>query len=190
MELGFQTQSAKWIYVGDTAGTNWYFWDKEADKAVPITSDNLRCIVLGIDVIEREFKGKTSIKVVLTVNAGDTYKIQFGINTWFAKTFIVRLAQLSAIELASPITIKTRKGEDGSKVIFGSIFDSFGKTIKKPESLSYDECDETKLLTLITEIDKKLHVKHNTEDDGLEEELTSIKDESDLDEAKKELFPF
>lgn len=149
MTLGFVNTQIKNIYIGSKAAKSpWYFWNKEKEEPVPIESTCLGCVLINIEVIHREYKGKTYPKLSLTINAGETLRILCGLETWFSKTLLVRLNQLSVSDLNQQLYIHARMGVEGG-VIFGYLQNSYLEWVKKPEGLEYNNLDEVSLAELV-----------------------------------------
>jgi hypothetical protein len=156
MALGFVNTQIKNIYIGNKAVKSpWYFWNKEKEEVEPIEATCLGCVLINIDVIHREYKGKTYPKLSLSINAGETLRILCGLETWFSKTLVARLNQLSVQELSQQIYIHARMGEEGG-VIFGYLQNSYLDWVQKAKELEYGKLDEVALAEMIYAIRDKL----------------------------------
>lgn len=177
MTLGFVETQSKYIFVGSKSqGSPWYFWNKEAESAAPIMRTCLNCILINIEIIHKEFKGKTYPKLVLTLNAGEIYKLATGLETWFAKTIVIRLAQVDSVALTAPIYIHAKQGENDGNVIFGYLQNAQMEWIKKPEGFDYKTYDEVAIAEHIYKIAEKLKLqpqKHFEVDPDTGEAMTS-----------------
>lgn len=158
MTLGFIETQSKFIFIGSKAqGSPWYFWNKEAESAAPIMRTCLNCTLINLEIIHKEFKGKTYPKLVITVNAaGENYKLATGLETWFAKTVVIRLAQLDPIALTAPIYIHAKQGENDGNVIFGYLQNAQQEWVKKPEGFDYKTYDEVAIAEHVYKIVEKL----------------------------------
>lgn len=155
-ELGFFDSESKYIYVGSTQPNSpWYFWNKETEQPIPITKSNLKCHITGIEVVLKEYKSEIKPKLQLHINANENYILQAGLNTWFAKTLLVRLVALNEVMLSSRISIEAKIGEE-AKIVFVSVCNAHKEWVKKPENIDYKDLDEVALYELVEKIKEKL----------------------------------
>lgn len=156
MTLGFIDTRSKYIYVGSKAPNSpWYFYEQEK-KELPIFVNCLSCYLINIEVTHKEFKGKTSPKLLVSLNAGENYKVQCGLETWFAKSLIVRLSQLDSVALSSQLYLHAYCGND-NKVVFAGLQNAQLEWVKKPENFEYKQySDEVAIAEEVYKIAEKL----------------------------------
>jgi hypothetical protein len=155
-ELGFFDSESKYIYVGSTQPNSpWYFWNKETEQPIPITKSNLKCHITGIEVVLKEYKSEIKPKLQLHINANENYVIQTGLNTWFAKTLLVRLVAMDQVMLSSRVSIQAQIGED-AKIVFVSVCNAHKEWVKKTENIDYKDLDEVALYELVEKIQSRL----------------------------------
>ena len=119
VNLGLSTESPrKWLYVGQEQGTCWYF--RHNNENVPVIENSLTGYLKVARLETKEFKGKSELKLQLTIDAGIKYVIQSGVNTVFSRGVLLALNLLSEAELLKPITISVRPGNQES-IVLGSV---------------------------------------------------------------------
>lgn len=143
MELGLNNVETvpNYIYVG---GQNCAWYTVEDREQKPITVNALTGYLKNVEVKEREYKGNTSLKLILTIETDCTYKVQSGLDTWFSKTILIRLAQLTKDEAAQPITIIVNPGES-ENVVFAGLRTNNNINVQKPEDFNYHRFDDEDL---------------------------------------------
>lgn len=146
MNLGFIETVITNIYVGGDSPTGWYFWDAEAKKESPIPKTAIKCYIKKITIKETEFKGKKQEKLILTIEADKPYNIKSGLETWFSKTLLIRLAQMSLKQFSYPVTIHVKKGNEGEPIVFSTIQDVTGQYVKRPPDFDYKQYKNVNLL--------------------------------------------
>ena len=150
MKLGFVDLYPTYVYI-DTNG--YYLWDHKQKKRVPITEKGLRGHITGLDLKDKPYRGKSVIKLLIGVTTEDKeYVIQTGINSWFSKTILIRLNDLSSEFLNKPITIGIQKSKSKSDVIFGKI----QPAVKLPENFDYSRLTEERLISLCVNINDRI----------------------------------
>lgn len=139
LNIGFgDTRKPTQIFIGKEGDSLWHTWDSGKQSISPIQSKSLTGYLRGIDC--REFTGKfgTSEKLCLTVEADKTYEILCGINTWFARTVLLRLVELDSSDLSKLIAIEPRSNSS-SKVIFCELYEWTGKTVRSSYNWEKDK---------------------------------------------------
>jgi plasmid maintenance system killer protein len=122
--LGFSDFTGdRWIYIGDddSSDTPWYFFIN--NEKLFISQSCLTGFLTGIEVMSREFKGKTNRKLLVKIKADQSYVIQVGLKTVFAKGLLLGLEKFTQeYDFKSiPVSIVAKKG-DSENVNFCSIF--------------------------------------------------------------------
>lgn len=157
MQLGFQNLKTQWVYIGAREGSDrpWYFWDHDKSQAIQIVEDSLVGYLKNIEVGEKEFKGKTAHKVIVTIFADRVYKLQSGLDTWFSKSLFARLNNLSPEELKKPIVISPYLGED-ENIVFVALKNDQGIKIETEPNFDPSNCSEDYILDSIRNIQAKM----------------------------------
>lgn len=96
----------------------WYFWDHAASKQQPIEHESLTGYLTQIEIKEKEFRGKTDIKLNFHLRCDRAYKIEVGLDTLTAKSLLSGLMKVT--DFTQPITIAPEPG-DTDTVVFGKI---------------------------------------------------------------------
>jgi hypothetical protein len=121
--LGFGNSiQPKIVFVGKESGCLWYQWNREDDKAIPIAARSLTGYLRKVEKIERVSDYGVTEKLVVTIDADETYQIQVGFSTWFAKALLLNINALDEPQLRSLVTIEPNSNSN-SKVIFCNLYD-------------------------------------------------------------------
>jgi len=121
--LGFShPPKARYIYANrQYSDCLWYFWNGAKNQHEPIELHALTGIIEKLEVEEKDFRGKTELKVNLFIRADRPYVIQSGADTLFAKGLLYTLSKLPADAFKRPITIAVEAGET-EQVLFCRIY--------------------------------------------------------------------
>lgn len=111
--LGFCDVSARTIYLDSSLSPPWYFWDALKQERVPIPHQALRGELVKLQQYQEEFKGKPVPKLYLFLQADHLYKIKAGLDTLFARSLCLALAQLRNLQNCV-ITIQPDAGDEGA----------------------------------------------------------------------------
>ena len=153
MTLGFCDAKPKYIYIGGE--TCWYFWGD--GKAEPIKHNGLTCRIISIDLVDREYKNETNTKLIITVEADGQYKLQAGMSTWFSKSILPRLMQLSPEDFRHPLTISVKEGSE-QNIVFASLQKANKDYVLKPEDFDYKSYEnESTIIEHVAELQKKIN---------------------------------
>ncbi|WP_320073232.1 hypothetical protein [Nostoc sp. MG11] len=117
-----------YLYVknGELSGESylWYHYDINNDKTIPVQHRGLTGYLSELRVTTKEFKGKENIKLDIIVSADEVYIIRTGIETNFAKTFLLAISEVQ--DLSKPLVIAVTSGEEN--VVFCRVYDAVTKT--------------------------------------------------------------
>jgi hypothetical protein len=124
LSLGFSDFTGdRWVYIGDDGVSDapWYFFIN--NEKLFINQSCLTGFLIGIEKVSREYKGKIQHKLLVKIKADQSYVIQIGLNTVFAKGLLLGLEKFTQeYDFKSiPVSIVARKG-DSENVNFCSIF--------------------------------------------------------------------
>jgi hypothetical protein len=121
--LGFgMTLRPKRVFIGKESGCLWYFWDGEKQQPLVINESSLTGYLRKIEKIELTSEYGVSEKLIIAIDADNTYQIQVGFSTWFSKTFLLSIDALDDTQLRSLLTIEPSSNSN-SKVVFCNILD-------------------------------------------------------------------
>lgn len=130
MQLGFcKPPEPIYLYVGAEQDCLWYQFDIEADKKIPVQERGLAGYISELRLIQKEFKGKESIKLDIVVSANDVYVVRTGIETNFAKTFLLAVNQVK--DFSRPLILAVAPGQEN--VVFCRVYDAATKQRYKAE---------------------------------------------------------
>lgn len=128
---GFSQGSGKrYVYVeNDQFGNCWHFYGDRTEE-FSIKQNTLTGLVteLRYDTVERG--GRTSSKCWVTIAAlGQTYVLESGLETVFSRGVVAALAAATQEQLAQPISISVRTGDQESKAVLSTVRDNTGTWI-------------------------------------------------------------
>ena len=117
-----------YLYVknGEVSGESylWYHYDINNDKTIPVQQRALSGYLQNLRLTSKEFKGKDNMKLDIIVAADELYVIRTGIETNFAKTFLLSASQIQ--DFSKPLIIAAAPGEEN--VVFCRLYDAATKT--------------------------------------------------------------
>ncbi|BAY91279.1 MULTISPECIES: hypothetical protein [unclassified Tolypothrix] len=102
----------------------WYNCEIEQDKKIPVSQRALTGYVLELRLTDKDFKGKDNLKLDIVVQADEIYIVRSGIETNFAKSFL--LAASVVKDFTQPLIIVATPGDENS--VFCNLYDAITKT--------------------------------------------------------------
>ncbi len=128
IKLGFcNPPEPVYLYVknGELSGESylWYQYDIENEKTIPVKQKGLAGYLSEIRITAKEFKGKDNIKLDIVVAADEVYVIRTGIETNFAKTFLLAASQV--YDFSKPLVIAATSGDENT--VFCRLYDATTK---------------------------------------------------------------
>ncbi|MBD2255454.1 hypothetical protein, partial [Nostoc parmelioides] len=122
-----------YLYVknGESSGETylWYHYNIEQDKTIPVQQRGLTGYLSEVRVTAKEYKGKDSIKLDIVVSADEVYIIRTGIETNFAKTFLLAASQV--YDFDKPLVIAATSGDENT--VFCRLYDATSKVRVRSE---------------------------------------------------------
>ncbi|MBW4613944.1 MAG: hypothetical protein KME21_11835 [Desmonostoc vinosum HA7617-LM4] len=122
-----------YLYVnqGEINGESfvWYQFNIEQDKKIPVSQRALTGYLSELRLTAKEFKGKDNRKLDIVVSADELYVIRPGLETNFAKSFL--LAASLVQDFDKPLIIAATAGEENT--VFCNLYDAATKTKIKRE---------------------------------------------------------
>ncbi|WP_026730793.1 hypothetical protein [Fischerella sp. PCC 9605] len=116
-----------YLYVnqGELNGESyvWYRYDTNQDKKIPVPQRGITGYLTELRLTAKEFKGKDNRKLDIVVSADEVYVIRTGIETNFAKTFL--LAASIVQDFSKPLIIAAISGEENA--VFCQLYDAVSK---------------------------------------------------------------
>ena len=128
IKLGFcNPPEPIYLYVdrGELAGESylWYHYDIDKDKTIPVQQRGLTGYISELRLTAKEFKGKKNTKLDIVINADEIYIIRTGMETNFAKTFLLSASLIQ--DFGKPLILAATSGEDN--VVFCQLYDAATK---------------------------------------------------------------
>ncbi|MBD2492692.1 hypothetical protein, partial [Aulosira sp. FACHB-615] len=128
IKLGFcNPPEPVYLYVknGESNGESylWYHFIIDQDKTIPVQQRGLIGYLSELRVTAKEFKGKDNIKLDIVVAADEVYIIRTGIETNFAKTFLLSASLVQ--DFSKPLIIAVTSGEENT--VFCRLYDATTK---------------------------------------------------------------
>ncbi|BAY95266.1 MULTISPECIES: hypothetical protein [unclassified Tolypothrix] len=102
----------------------WYNCEIEQDKKIPVSQRALTGYILELRLTDKDFKGKDNLKLDIVVQADEIYIVRSGIETNFAKSFL--LAASVVKDFTQPIIIVATPGDENS--VFCNLYNALTKT--------------------------------------------------------------
>jgi len=117
-----------YLYVnqGEVDGESfvWYKFNISQEKKIPVTQRALTGYLSELRLTTKEFKGKDNLKLDIVVSADELYVIRTGVETNFAKSFL--LAASLVQDFSKPLILAATAGEENT--VFCNLYDATTKT--------------------------------------------------------------
>ncbi|BDI20572.1 hypothetical protein ANSO36C_63740 (plasmid) [Nostoc cf. commune SO-36] len=117
-----------YLYVnqGEVDGESyiWYKFNISQDKKIPVPQRGLTGYVSELRLTTKEFKGKDNLKLDIVISADELYIIRTGVETNFAKSFL--LAASLVQDFDKPLIIVANAGDENT--VFCNLYDAATKT--------------------------------------------------------------
>ncbi|MCG6137184.1 MAG: hypothetical protein MET45_21550 [Nostoc sp. LLA-1] len=122
-----------YLYVknGEVSGEYflWYHYDIDKDKTIPVQQKGLTGYLSELRLTAKEYKGKENLKLDIVVASDEVYIIRTGIETVFAKTFLLSASQV--YDFSKPLIIAVTSGDENT--VFCRLYDASTKVIIRKE---------------------------------------------------------
>lgn len=116
-----------YLYVnqGEVDGKSyvWYKFNISQDKKIPVPQRALTGYLSELRLTAKEFKGKDNLKLDIVVSADELYVIRTGVETNFAKSFL--LAASLVQDFSKPLIIVANAGDENT--VFCNLYDATTK---------------------------------------------------------------
>ncbi|MCC5653700.1 hypothetical protein LC609_28760 [Nostoc sp. XA013] len=117
-----------YLYVnqGEVDGESfvWYKFNISQEKKIPVTQRALTGYLSELRLTTKEFKGKDNLKLDIVVSADELYVVRTGVETNFAKSFL--LAASLVQDFSKPLIIVANAGDENT--VFCNLYDAATKT--------------------------------------------------------------
>jgi hypothetical protein len=102
----------------------WYHYDIDRDKTIPVSQRALTGYLSELRLTTKEFKGKDNLKLDIVVSADELYVVRTGVETNFAKSFL--LAASLVQDFSKPLIIVANAGDENT--VFCNLYDAASKS--------------------------------------------------------------
>ncbi|MHC5862150.1 hypothetical protein [Nostoc sp.] len=102
----------------------WYKFNISQDKKIPVTQRALTGYLSELRLTTKEFKGKDNLKLDIVVSADELYVIRTGVETNFAKSFLLAASLIQ--DFSKPLIIVANAGDENT--VFCNLYDATTKT--------------------------------------------------------------
>ncbi|WP_194199051.1 hypothetical protein [Nostoc sphaeroides] len=102
----------------------WYKFNISQDKKIPVPQRALIGYLSELRLTTKEFKGKDNLKLDIVVSADELYVIRTGIETNFAKSFLLAASLIQ--DFSKPLIIVANAGDENT--VFCNLYDAASKT--------------------------------------------------------------
>lgn len=117
-----------YLYVnqGEVDGESfvWYKLNISQDKKIPVTQRALTGYLAELRLTTKEFKGKDNLKLDIVISADELYVIRTGVETNFAKSFLLAASLIQDFD--KPLIIVANAGDENT--VFCNLYDAANKT--------------------------------------------------------------
>ncbi|WP_414756573.1 hypothetical protein [Anabaena sp. CCY 9910] len=122
-----------YLYVknGEISGESylWYHYNIDQDKTIPVQQRGLTGYLSELRVTAKEYKTKDTTKLDIVIAADEVYIIRTGIETNFAKTFLLAASQV--YDFSKPLVIAATSGDENT--VFCRLYDATSKVRVRSE---------------------------------------------------------
>jgi hypothetical protein len=116
-----------YLYVknGELSGEYylWYNYNINNEKTIPVQQRGLTGYLQNLRLTSKEFRGQNNLKLDIVIAADEIYIVRTGIETNFAKTFLLAVSQVK--DFSKPLIIAATPGEEN--VVFCRLYDAATK---------------------------------------------------------------
>ncbi|MCW5318088.1 hypothetical protein GTQ43_31310 [Nostoc sp. KVJ3] len=117
-----------YLYVnqGEVDGESfvWYKFNISQEKKIPVLQRALTGYLSELRLTTKEFKGKDNLKLDIVISADELYIIRTGVETNFAKSFLLAASLIQ--DFSKPLIIVANAGEENT--VFCNLYDAATKT--------------------------------------------------------------
>ena len=125
-KVQFLTVFSIYVNQGEVDGESyvWYKFNISQDKKIPVPQRALTGYLSEMRLTTKEFKGKDNLKLDIVVSADELYVIRTGIETNFAKSFLLAASLIQ--DFSKPLIIVANAGDENT--VFCNLYDAATKT--------------------------------------------------------------
>jgi hypothetical protein len=133
MQLGLcNPPEPVYLYVRaseDKSSACWYKYNMDTQQQIAVQERAVTGYIQEVRLTTKEYKGKENIKLDVLISADEIYVIRTGIETNFAKTFLLAIAEVQ--DLTKPLIVSCQPGQEN--VVFCRVYDAETKARIKAE---------------------------------------------------------
>lgn len=114
-----------YLYVksGELNGESYLWYNYDNDKTIPVQQTGLTGYISELKLTTKEFRERDNIKLDIVVRADEIYVVRTGIETNFAKTFLLAVSCVQ--DFSKPLIIAAIAGKEN--VVFCNLYDAATK---------------------------------------------------------------
>ncbi len=116
-----------YLYVkNEEMGGEQYFWYKyivNQKEKIPVYDRSLTGYLSELRLTEKDYKGQDNLKLDIVISADELYVVRSGINTNFAKSFLLGASQIQ--DFSKPLVIVASPGKEN--VVFCNLYNPVTK---------------------------------------------------------------
>ncbi len=146
-----------YLYVknGELSGESylWYHYNINNDKTIPVQQTGLTGYISELKLKTTEFRGNVNNKLDIVVRADEIYIVRTGIETNFAKTFLLAVSLVQ--DFSKPLIIAATAGKEN--VVFCNLYDAETKT-----RIRFEWNRDADWLAIIDSVQTKLQASKNS----------------------------
>ena len=115
-----------YLYVksGELNGESYLWYNYDNDKTIPVQQTGLTGYISELKLTTKEFRERDNNKLDIVVRADEIYIVRTGIETNFAKSFLLAVSCVQ--DFSKPLIIAATAGEEN--VVFCNLYDAATKT--------------------------------------------------------------
>jgi hypothetical protein len=102
----------------------WYKFNISQDKKIPVPQRALTGYLSELRLTTKEFKGKDNLKLDIVMSADELYVVRTGIETNFAKSFLLAASLIQ--DFSKPLIIVANAGDENT--VFCNLYDAATKS--------------------------------------------------------------
>ncbi|QFS45096.1 hypothetical protein [Nostoc sphaeroides] len=144
-----------YLYVksGELNGESYLWYNYDNDKTIPVQQTGLTGYISELKLTTKEFRERDNIKLDIVVRADEIYVVRTGIETNFAKTFLLAVSCVQ--DFSKPLIIAAIAGKEN--VVFCNLYDAATKTRIRSEWNK-----DADWLAIIDSVQTKLQTSQNS----------------------------
>jgi hypothetical protein len=184
-EVGFSDAPAgvpTFIFVKNEGEYLWYQWNFDNNRQIPIAQKFLTGVITDLQQFDKEWQGKPMPKLRISVKADKNYIIQTGLDSVFARGFLLHFGELSSAQIGQAITIGVVPNDTSQ----GSAATVFCDLYADGERVIAEWDRDANPQDLLTEAQKRLGVEQRVWDNGNAQDVGPADPEPQRQQAQQQ----